>query len=219
MIELTSFSFERPFAPIDIKACIAQFIGGSKTGKNKGRQPTERYASFDYCYNHFQSFRERGDVSSLAAKEHLAESCLRVAWYLASWGMLRNSHLLEKSLRAYEPLIDGIATFDRHIWEIDVNQYDQQTIGCLMKCREMIRERLPHGARAPTETLVTKIMLGVFGNVPAFDQYFRRTIGVIAMRSKSLLRIREFHERNKEDIDANRIRTFDHATGGETLRF
>src|SRR5882724_6433307 len=128
MITLTSFSFEKPFKPIDIDGCIAEFMSGSNGGKNKGRKPTERYASFDYCYNHFQSFRERGDVSSLAAKEHLAESCLHVAWYLASWGMLRgSSHLLEKSLRAYEPLIAGIAKFDPRVWEIDVNRYDQQS--------------------------------------------------------------------------------------------
>ena len=99
MITLPSFSFGKPFAPIEIDGCIAEFISGSKSVKNKGRKPTERYVSFDYCYNHFQSFRERRDVSSLAAKEHLAESCLHVAWYLASWGMLRgSSHLLEKSL-------------------------------------------------------------------------------------------------------------------------
>jgi hypothetical protein len=218
MIKLPSFSFERPFAPIDIKACIAEFMSGSKSGKNKGRLPTERYASFDYCFNHFQSFRERGDVSSLATNENLTESCLHVAWYLASWGMLRNSHLLEKSLRAYEPLIGGLASFNRRVWEIDVDQYDKQTIDCLLDCQAMIREKLRDGARVPTDTLVTKVMLGVFGNVPAFDQYFRRGLRVGRMSSKSLIRIREFYDLNKELLDGYRIPTFDIATSGVTPR-
>ena len=29
----------------------------------EGRNPNERYASFDYCFNYFQSFRESGNIS------------------------------------------------------------------------------------------------------------------------------------------------------------
>jgi hypothetical protein len=169
LITLTSFSFGRSFPVIDINSCIAEFMNGNEAGKSKGRKPQERYASFDYCYNHFQSFRERGIISSLAAPEHLAESCLQVAWYLASWGMLRNSPLLEKSLRFYEPLIVGIASFDPIVWEIDADKYDEPAVAILLRCRKMISEKLSNGLREATDTLVTKVMLGVFGNVPAFD--------------------------------------------------
>jgi hypothetical protein len=217
MLPSTSSPLAKPFEPIDIARNIEEFRSGS--GKNKGRKPKERYSSFDYCYNHFQSFRERGDVSSLAAPEHLAESCLHVAWYLASWGMLRgSSHLLEKSLRAYEPLIAAITSFDPRIWEIDVDRYDQQTTDLLLACKVMIREALRDGTRTPTDTLVTKVMLGVFGNVPAFDQYFRRALGVGKMSCKSLFRIREFYELNREVIDGYRIPTFDLGTDGVTPR-
>src|SRR5205814_1090453 len=99
------------------------------------------------------------------------------------------------------------------------DRYDQQTINLLLACGVMIREVLRDGVRKPTDTLITKVMLGVFGNVPAFDQYFRRAIGVSALRCKSLLRIREFYERNREIIDDYRIPTFDLATGGDTPRF
>jgi hypothetical protein len=211
MVTLTSFTFGKPFVPIDIDGCIAEYM--------KRRGPTERYASFDYCYNYFQSFRERGDTSSLSAKGHLAESCLHVAWHLASWGMLRNSHLLAKSLRAYEPLIDGIGNFDRRIWEIDVNLYDQQTTDCLLACKTMIQKKLSDGTRHPTDTLVTKVMLGVFGNVPAFDQNFCRAIGVKTMCGEGLFRIRDFCQKYRKDIDAHRIPSVDLVTGDETCRF
>jgi hypothetical protein len=216
MRTIDSFSFEKPFAPIGIDGCTAEYLNGS--GKNKGRKPQERYASFDYCYNHFQSFRERGSVCSLAAPEHLAESCLHVAWYLASWGMLRNSPLLGKSMRFCEPLITGIASFDPTIWEIDVDRYNEQTIAVLLQCKEMIGEKLCDGKRAATDTLVTKVMLGVFGNVPAFDRYFRQAIGVNAMTKSSLERVREFYGRKRPVIDAHRIPTLDLVTGAETDR-
>jgi len=81
----------------------------------------------------------------------------------------------------------------------------------------MIREKLGDAARS--DTLVTKVMLGVFGNVPAFDLYFRRALGVgKKMSCRNLLRIREFYDLNSEVIDGYRIPTLDLATGGNTLR-
>jgi len=77
---------------VDIDANVREFLAG--------RNANERYASFDYCFNYFQSFRESGAVSLLASSDNVQLSCLHLGFYLASWGMFRGStELLQKSAR------------------------------------------------------------------------------------------------------------------------
>jgi hypothetical protein len=52
------------------------------------RAPEARYASFDYCYNHFQEAREAKRVGQLADEDDRMLSCLQLGFYLASWGMM-----------------------------------------------------------------------------------------------------------------------------------
>jgi hypothetical protein len=201
---------------MDIKRNLKFFLEGQ--GKNKGRQTGERYASFDYCFNYFQSFRERNKIAQLAEPRHIEMSSLQLGFYLASWGMLRgSSFLLEKSVRIYQPLIQGIATFDKRIWTIDADVYDDKNIELLLASREMIIESLGREYK-PSDTLVTKIMLGVFGNVPAFDDFVRRGFGIHSFSKRSLVLIANFYLENKAIIDRVKIYTFDAATEKPTSR-
>lgn len=71
-----------------------------------------------------------------------------------------------------------------------------------------------------TKTLVTKIMLGVFGNIPALDRYFCKGFGFNNYFSGSLLRkISGFYQNNKEEFDKHRIKTIDFSTGEEIAYF
>ncbi len=72
---------------VDLDANLRRYLDGG-TGSG-GRKPNERYASFDYCFNYFQSFRELGNISALAGPANVQLSCLQLGFYLASWGMLR----------------------------------------------------------------------------------------------------------------------------------
>lgn len=201
---------------MNIEKNIIQFIKGD--GKSGGRNPKERYASFDYCYNHFQTFREKGEIEKIADKDNMQTSCLHLSFYLASWGMLRgSSFMLEKSIKYYEPLISNIAKFDKRIWDIDVDNYIEENIELLLKCRDMIYKSLGNGSRL-TDTLTTKIMLGVFSNVPAYDDFFRKGFKVHSFGKKSLRMMAKFYEENKKIIDKYKIHTFDFSTGKETHR-
>ena len=103
---------------IEIAQNVAHFVEGR--GKSRGRQPSERYASFDYCFNYFQSFQERRIVRKLASARYMELSCLQLGFYLASWGMLRgSSFLLEKSAPFYRRLIWA----SRHL----INEYGPST--------------------------------------------------------------------------------------------
>ncbi|MEK7664769.1 MAG: hypothetical protein AAB361_01360, partial [Patescibacteria group bacterium] len=64
----------------------------------------------------------------------------------------------------------------------------------------------------PSDTLITKIMLGVFANVPAFDKYFRKSFKIHSFNKKSLLKIKNFYEKNKDVFNSFKIYTFDFLT-------
>lgn len=201
---------------MDIDYNIKKFISGE--GKNKGRHPNERYASFDYCFNYFQQFRENNRIEDIANSQNLQLSCLQLAFYLASWGMLRGkSFLLEKSLRHYSNLIANISKFDKRIWEIDVDNYTEENIDLLLFCRDMISRSFGKENNT-TDTLATKVMLGVFGNTPAFDDNFRKGFGVYQFNEKSLYKIAKFYSDNKKEIDKHEINTYDFLTGREIKR-
>ncbi|HPU13754.1 MAG TPA: hypothetical protein PLQ19_08170 [Aeromicrobium sp.] len=205
---------------VDIEANLNRFLGT--------REPTLRYASFDYCFNYFQSHRK--EPGRLVASGDLETSCLQLGFYLASWGMLRGSSaLLWRSSKHLAPLIDLIANDLDYLWGLDIDGYDAETIPKLLEAENAVRRALrddpaietaleSNGLKrvAASEVLTTKILLGVFGCVPAFDQYFRRGFGVSKFGPKSLRKIREFYDANAETLDDFRVPTVDFVTGAPT---
>lgn len=178
---------------------------------------SERAASFDYCYNHFQGFRERGAISALASGDEVERSCLHLGFYLASWGMLRGStQLLQKSLRHFVPLLEVIAQTPEEDWAIDISGYTEDSIDRLMTLEQAVRAAVS-GARPATDTLSTKIMLGVFGNVPAFDSFFKAGFRVSSFSRQALRDIGHFYEAH-EDAFKTPPHTLDFRTGAATTR-
>ena len=200
---------------MNIDDYLTQFINGN--GKNQGRQPGERYASFDYCFNYFQQFKDDKTLPDMADKAHIQLSCLHLSFYLASWGMFRgSSFLLEKSAKFFEPLVWTISSMDESIWNVDADKYTDDNIALLIGCANSIADKLGQDNN-PTDTLITKIMLGVFGNVPAFDNNFRKGFHCYSFGKKNLKIIKEFYDDHKAQIDTKVIHTFDF-NGAETKR-
>lgn len=204
---------------MDIKKSINQFLEGQ--GKNKGRKPDERYASFDFCYNYFYSFYKENKLSELANDRNLQTSCLQLSFYLASWGMMRgSSFLLEKSARNYRNLIIAISKMNPKLWEIDVDDYNEENISLLLNCKQDIIEALGKDNAKTWNKLVTKVMLGVFANVPAYDDNFKKFLKknnyCQTFNKTSLNQIKIFYEENKEIFDSFEIHTFDFLTSKET---
>ena len=177
---------------------------------------TDRYASFDYCFNYFQC--DRQDPEALLGK-NLELSCNQLGFYLASWGMLRgSSFLLQRSVKHFVPLVELIASAPYKLWELDVHKYDSEGLTLLMECVAKIREALHPEAWRPDEgvasdILVTKVLLGVFGCVPAFDRYFKKGFGVATFSKGSLRRIGIFYAEHFKEIDGLRQPTLDFITG------
>lgn len=192
---------------------------------NHDKRPYERYASFDYCFNYFQEKYHCGKIKEIAYPENIHHSCLQLGFYLASWGMYRgSSFLLQKSIKIYEPLMEYIASKECDVWDIDVHNYTEEgNVKKLIDCGDTIRKLLgKHGdkKKEATDTLITKIMLGVFGNVPAFDEYFKAGSSLGTFNKTALNKIFSFYEAHKETIidEAARVKTFDYDSAEESTR-
>lgn len=173
-------------------------------------QPEKRFASFDFCYNYF--YRTSGKELT----DNIEKSCYALGFYLASWGMMRgSSFLLQKSARHYIPLIEYIAKLDKEIWQIDADEYSESNMKQIIEIYHNIKASLIPGKQAGL-TLITKVMLGVFGFVPAFDQYFCNTFrelygkqcGFRSFNYDALSHIRDFYQRNKTSINQCSDSTF-----------
>lgn len=188
------------------------------------RKSDHRYASFDYCYNYFNSFR---DKSEIATSKNVEKSCLHIGSYLASWGMYRGSSFLlrEKSVRYYKELVIWISQCPPKYWKIDVDNYDSENIKILLKIYSSISNVLDLSEdRSPV--LVTKIMLGVFSNTPAYDRNFKKTFskhfkgkpGFTKYNEKSLIALYDFYYENRVIINrlSSKTKTLDFTTGKKT---
>ncbi len=211
--------------PVDIETNLRGYLDGNVT--SDGRMADERYASFDYCFNYFQSFRDAGAASRLASSENVEVSCMELGFYLASWGMYRpRGELFQKSARHLIPIIEVIAGSEKLIardggktvWDVDVDCYTESNILLMLLVGEKIRCARP----GMSDTLVTKIMLGVFGNVPAFDINFTagcKAAGICGtFGKKSLKQLGMFYRKNATVIERYRVPTLDFVTGLPTSR-
>ena len=195
---------------IDIEKNVNLFQSNSK--------PDDRFTSFDYCYNYFYKAEN--------LNQDIEKSCLVLGFYLASWGMFRgSSFILQKSVKHFEPTIRYIATLDKSVWDIDVDKYNEGNTKKIIKIYDEIKIRLIHD-RNTHLTLITKILLGVFGFIPAFDTYFCNSFRKISdgnpnfrsVNEQSLFFLNSFYNSNKEKIDklSREIVTTDFLTGEKT---
>ncbi|HMJ07813.1 MAG TPA: hypothetical protein VK468_02340 [Pyrinomonadaceae bacterium] len=196
----------------DIETAIEAFK--SKSG------PNERYASFDYCYNYFSSTEN--------ITKDIEKSCLMLGFYLASWGMFRgSSFLLQRSVKGFDTTVRYISGLEKSVWNIDVDSYTDENMQMITDIYENIKGCLIDNGNADL-VLITKILLGVFGFVPAFDRYFGNTFrdvsggrcGFRRVNKNSLTVIKKFYEANRETIDRLSSHTFttDFLTGLKRLK-
>lgn len=132
-----------------------------------------RYASFDYCYNHFYKMNRIEDEE---------KSCAILWSYLSSWGMvIGSSALLQQNYRYLSEVVQYIKNCGKEhpeYWDITF-PYCEKNIDVLTNIYNDVEQALTFTVQPqvdipvpqPSNTLVTKVMLGVFGVVPAFDTY------------------------------------------------
>ena len=122
-----------------------------------------RFRSWEHCYAAFQLNRNNPNNIELL--------CLHLAWYLASWGMLRNSFLFGHDYLIHKPLVCEL-TSGKFESLFNTTQ-TSETISLTLKASAAIAKA--YQGNSVTDTLITKILLGVFGSAPAYDRYFKDT--------------------------------------------
>lgn len=185
-----------------------------------------RYRSFDYCYNYFKN------TSDLNAD--MEKSCLTLGFYLASWGMYRgSSFMLQTNLNQYIETVkylNKLKMNEPEVWNIDIDIYTDENIKKLIEIyKELSSKLIPskgNNKKHRSITLITKLMLGVFGSVPAFDKNFATTFKYLtdgrfsftAFNSKSLKHIKNFYTENATEINnlSCSIKTLAFETNNET---
>lgn len=137
----------------------------------------DRYRSWEHCYRYF---RETSPSGLSADRRHAA---LQLGFYLASWGMYRgSSFLLQYTYTVHLGVIDQLCAPEyAGLWEREVGASgrDLELVKTIMNAARAIREAYrpfapKSEARQASDILVTKILLGTIGCLPACDRYFIR---------------------------------------------
>lgn len=185
--------------PITITSVIQRYIEESKA------DGFHRYLSWDHCQ---KSFAHGQDIDLQA---------LNLAYYLASWGMYRGSGgLLQRNHKIHE----GPVTI------FHSGRYDDLKCSAAISVQESSIDRIlalrneisshygailfkrgndPSKPISATDTLMSKIMLGIFGCVPAFDDFLVNGMKELGMKKRKfdeagLKEIFKFYRANEEEI-------------------
>lgn len=175
--------------------------------ENTLRDEHSRYRSWIHCYKAFSEYRNTKDERTI---DYLA---LHLAFYLASWGMYRGSaFLFQKDYRVHIPVI-RILQEERYNPLCAISAQDllqEENLDLIDEISERIRKcyavELPASSKEvnnASETLVTKILLGVFGCVPAYDRRYKKAVRKYHVSSgqynrNSIRSIAEFYYKNAE---------------------
>ena len=152
-----------------------------------------RYKSWEHCYNAFRM--NRHDESKI---DFL---CLHLSCYLASWGMLRKSALINYDYLIHKDFVKNISDFKYDkLYDEDFNDVD-----FIFELVDLINSSYPSDV-SKTDTFVTKILLGVFGCVPAYDRYFRHAVSNCKVCSRnfsknSLKNLYAYYELHFDDFE------------------
>ena len=156
---------------VDQKKVAEAIQSGYECYDSMVKDPHHRYLSWEYCHEAFRLNR-RPQID--ATIDYL---CLHLAWYLASWGMLRNSFLMQKDYKIHADVVRLIYQPEwDDLWDISPEKLSQEYYADrIMRLSERITENyVASGAGIPTDTLLTKILLGTVGCAPAYDQFFKK---------------------------------------------
>lgn len=123
------------------------------------RDTNGRYFSWKHCFDAFADIKANEDFLAL----HLG-------FYLASWGMYRGSSiLLQKDYTIHKKAVEKIVeTYHASLYRVAAPS--PKKISAIYGELESV---YTIDGRTPSDTLITKIMLGTLGCFPAFDRFFK----------------------------------------------
>ncbi len=204
---------------------------------------SHRFKAWEYCYKYFHDNRKYLQSCEKLPNEAL----LIFSFYLASWGMYRgSSFLLSLDHTVHEAILKELLLEDYNILMTDVSELNEENegkfVGKLLDAKDYITKEYKqfretainqqntfhtkiekevgekkHPDSEISDILASKILLGVFGCIPAYDTFFKQGIKKILpipagkkrypisqnFSKESVERIIECYEQNKGLFDAH----------------
>lgn len=146
---------------------------------------------------------------------------LHLAFYLASWGMYRgSSFLLQKDYKVLVPIVEkilkpeydclfGLACTDvrnSDVWE-QLKKLSDDIAYYFRPIRNEVAGRVVEYPVSPV--LITKILMGTLGCVPAYDRFFEEGARHLGLKEKnykknSLLELADIYEAHNDRLEEAR---------------
>lgn len=188
--------------------CANTFYNEIKKDKNG------RYRSWEHCYQVFHNAHktQQYDLDYLS---------LHLAFYLASWGMYRgSSFLLQQDYKIHKNAVEIILKPEYGIlFGIDCDKLKlEKNIDLLFSLdkelrgyyKEIYKKIRKDNKSNISDTLITKILIGTMGCVPAYDRYFTESVreaNVVTtgqFNKKSIQQLIKFYNEHSEEFEKTR---------------
>lgn len=180
-----------------------------------------RYRSWEHCYKVFHDARLKRQKGEVLDYDYLS---LHLAFYLASWGMFRGSSFLlqydykvhtEVATWLLDEKYDSLQGASCNVLKNNLNLLFD---GLCKRLQKFYKDRRQEVARqvgkdlksdVVSETLITKILMGTLGCVPAYDTYFVKGIKVSNVSTgnfneSSILKLIDFYEAHSDVFEKKR---------------
>ena len=194
---------------------IDELISAAQTFYDDARaNENGRSLSWEHCYRVFRDAR----TDPSPDYDYLS---LHLAFYLASWGMYRgSSFLLQKDYKVLVPVVEeilkpeydclfGIACAD--LRKLEVQDSLEKLRKYIAKQFRPIRNEVAgrEVASPVSPVLITKILMGTLGCVPAYDRFFQDGVATYKVTTQeysrnSLLKLVDFYEEYNDRLEEAR---------------
>ena len=194
---------------------IDELISAAQTFYDDARaNENGRSRSWEHCYRVFRDAR----TDPSPDYDHLS---LHLAFYLASWGMYRgSSFLLQKDYKVHTPIVEEILKpeYDCLFGLACADLRESEVQGSLEKLHKYIAKHFRpirnevagrEVASPVSPVLITKILMGTLGCVPAYDRFFvdgikKHKVTTQEYSRKSVRKLAEFYEAHNDRLEEAR---------------
>ena len=194
---------------------IDELINAAQTFYDDARaNENGRSRSWEHCYRVFRDAR----TAPSPDYDYLS---LHLAFYLASWGMYRGScFILQKDYKVHTPIVEeilkpeydclfGLACAD--VRKSEVQMVLETVYGNIAEHFGPMRDQVA-GRAVPSPVspvLITKILMGTLGCVPAYDRFFEEGARYLGLEKKtyhedSLLELADIYEAHNDRLEEAR---------------
>ncbi len=172
--------------------------------------PNHRFRSWEHCFSHFQNRK------AIESDADIDNSALHLAFYLASWGMYRgSSFLLQKDYKVHYPVVCELLNKKyESLWALDIDALNSDSPEVLLlfslvkKIKTIYQEKVitingRQNQGNASDILVTKILLGTMGCIPAYDRLFKKGVSLhgdfpARLGKSSYIGLIRFYNKNKD---------------------